>query len=119
MILSIAHQARALILAGNSAQAAALLEPHLRANPGDGDAWYYRGHVFFAQKRFPDAVESFRTALRLRPDNADIYSDLGAALSQDQRPGEAEALLREALRRSPENASPTLTLAHVCSTQGR
>ena len=119
MTPSIADQARALILTGKSAEAAALLEPHLRANPGDGDAWFYQGHVFFAQKRFADAVESFRTALRLRPDHPDVYSDLGAALSQDQRPGEAEALLREALRRSPESAPPALTLAHVCSTQGR
>ncbi len=85
----------------------------------DGAAWFYKGHLLYMRQRFPDAIESFRTALRFDPGNADIYVDLGAALTSDQRFGEAEAILREAIRRNPKNPLPAFTLANLCSNQRR
>ena len=117
--LSLLDQAKDHILANRLDEADALLQSWLQANPLDGAAWFYNGHLQFLKKRISEAVDSFRTSLRLQPDNPDVYGDLGAALILDLRLREAEALLREALRRYPGNSKVAINLAKLMFQEAR
>lgn len=66
-------------------------------------AWAHHewGLALAAQQRYGEAVERFRTALRLQPDNAQGHFHLGLALEAVGRPGEAVAAYRRAMELEP------------------
>ncbi len=111
--------ANAHLAAGRLVEASTALAGYLRENPLDVKAWMFSGATLYRQRRYPEAVDYFRTAMRLNPENPDIYADLGVALRADQRVGEAEAMLRESIRRNPKNPLPVFTLANLCMSQRR
>jgi len=95
------------------------LPPHLAQNPRDDARWAAEATRLYQSKRYPEAVECFRMALRLKPDHGPYFADLGIALRADQRLGESEAMLREAIRRMPSNPLPVFTLANLFTSQRR
>ena len=105
--------------AGRFAEASLAFADYLKEHLQDDRAWFFAAGILFRQRRFSEAVDYYRSALRLTPENANIYADLAAALRADQRPGEAEAMAREAIRRNPQNPLPVFTLANLCSSQRR
>ena len=107
------------LASGRLTEASLTFQDYLKWYPLEDRVWFFAAGILFRQRRFPEAVEYYRTALRLRPENPDYYADLGAALRADQRVGEAEAMVREAIRRNPTNPLPVFTLANLCSSQRR
>ncbi len=107
------------LAAGRFAEASVAFAAYLNEHPLDDRVWFFAAGLLFRQRRYAEAVEYYRTALRLKPENADYYADLGAALRADQRVGESEAMVREAIRRNPKNPLPVFTLANLCLSQRR
>lgn len=66
-------------------------------------AWAHHewGLALAGQQRYGEAVERFRTALRLQPDNAQGHFHLGLALEAVGRPDEAMAAYRRAMELEP------------------
>ena len=71
------------------------------------------GNVFAYQQKLPEAVASFRNAVRCDPGFAVAHSNLGTALCQLGHLDEAVASLQEAVRLSPDSveARNNLSLA--------
>jgi Flp pilus assembly protein TadD len=72
--------------------------------PENADAHDRLGRALVALKRWEEAVEPLREAIRLEPENADAHDRLGRALVNLERREEAVAPLREAIRLEPGNA---------------
>ena len=68
--------------------------------------------------REPEAIEHFKTALRLRPDYADAHNNLGVALLQAGRATEAIAPLETALRLRPDFADAHYNLGEALFQTG-
>jgi tetratricopeptide (TPR) repeat protein len=73
------------------------------------------GHALFRSKRFADAAQAFREALRDRPDAAELQVSLGQAYQAQQRHEEALRAYLEAVRLAPD-ASPALELCQQLLT---
>jgi len=107
------------LAAGRLPEASLAFADYLKLSPLDDRVWFFAASILFRQRRHAEAVDYYRTALRLKPENPDYYADLGAALRADHRVGEAEAMVREAIRRKPTNPLPVFTLANLCLSQRR
>ena len=69
-----------------------------RADPGNAWAWYDLGVAYTNLKHYTDAIEAYRTALRIRPDYANAWYNLGVAYANLNRTTDAIAAYRETLR---------------------
>ena len=56
-------------------------------------------------KRYDDAIEAYRQALRINPENADAWNNLGIAYNNLKRYDDAIEAYRQALRINPEYAN--------------
>jgi len=55
------------------------------------------------RKKFVEALEHYRAAVRLRPDDANVEANFGAALAETGNLTEAKAHLRRALQIDPSH----------------
>lgn len=70
-----------------------------------------KGRRALAAKRFPEAVEAFRTAVRFAPRDASVRHVLGATLAQAGRLAEAVDALKAARDLAPNDAKMQMALA--------
>ncbi len=70
----------------------------------DGDTLRNLGQILFFLKRYDEAANAFREAIRLGPGGAVFHIELGKALAESGKLDEAIAALREAVRLEPANA---------------
>ena len=75
-------------------------------DPTDASAHHNLGTVLLRARHFGEAVDAFRSSLRIRPDAAETYLHLGYALNELQKNDEAEAAFRIACDLSPEDPRP-------------
>lgn len=61
---------------GNFAEAEAAAQELVEKNPNSSNAWYIHGDVFLDQKKFADAITSFRKAVDIDPKNAVVWRNL-------------------------------------------
>jgi tetratricopeptide (TPR) repeat protein len=110
--------ARALLLAGGTANAAQLLAIGIA---------HLEGEIAIAEGRFEDAVAPLERAVQLHdalaymeppPWYAPPRQTLGLVLLELDRPDEAEAVYREDLRRYPKNGWSLLGLTQSLEAQG-
>ncbi|MYE00302.1 MAG: M48 family metalloprotease, partial [Alphaproteobacteria bacterium] len=91
----------------NLGEALALIDGLIAEAPGDPYFHELRGQMLFENGRAPEALESYREAVRLAPQAGLIRIELGrAAIGVGAREtlGEAVRNLREVVRRSPRSA---------------
>ena len=93
--------------AGSSRNGNVNLTPRTQPSPTDNPAavaHFKRGEEFFKEKRFGDAEQELREAVRLQSDNHQYHYSLAIVLFSQKRYAEAEAEAREALK-EPLDAS--------------
>jgi adenylate cyclase len=83
------------------AQAEALAERALEADPGEAYAYWALGAVRLFQRRHDQAIAAYRRALELNPNGADLLVYLGWALTYAGKPDEGLAYMRQAIERNP------------------
>jgi cytochrome c-type biogenesis protein CcmH/NrfG len=77
--------------------------------PAHEEAWAIRAYL--GLKRYAEAVEAYKEAIRLEPDNASAHMGLGGAYRGLDRDAEAVEAFKEAIRLEPDNASAHLAWA--------
>ncbi len=84
----------------------ASLQEKMEADPNNAKGWYMLGRSYMKMKHYPDAVNSYEKALKLKPESADIMLSLADSLAMvnqgnlSDRPAE---LINKALLREPSN----------------
>jgi cytochrome c-type biogenesis protein CcmH/NrfG len=77
----------------------------LARDPDDASGHHNLGTLLLRLKRYDEAAQSFRQALRFRADAPATYLHLGYALKESGRLEEAVAAWRQVLRLSPDDAA--------------
>lgn len=106
---AVAHATLAAALAAQRrwAEAESAARDSLALDRNAGEAWEVLGAVLAKLGRFPESLESFTVAERLRPGpstNSSLYAARGTALIAMARPAEAAADFERALADRPQDA---------------
>ena len=83
--------------------AVARLEKYVKDNPTDPDGFNLLGYSLRQLKRYPEAIQNYKEALRLDPQHRGAHDYLGQAYVQLQELDKAKALLA--------------SLEHICGQQ--
>lgn len=92
----------------------ARVEARLRAHPDEGEGWDAIAPIYFAGRRYGDAAEAYRQAIRLLGPTAPRLSGLGQALVLEQDgfvDAPAKLALQEALKQDDTLVEPRILLA--------
>ena len=101
-------------LAKNPAALVALVEARLRARPDEGEGWDAIAPVYMSGRRYADAAEAYRQAIRLQGASAARLSGYGQALVLEKGglvSEDARSALEEALKRDKGLVEPRILLA--------
>ena len=86
-----------------------LLEPLVKAHPGDAHLRYALGSVLYTQGHLQEAA-CLRESIRLEPDQLPSYYYLALVARDQGKDGEAIAMLAKLLGRHPDHAAASETL---------
>lgn len=87
--------------------------------PSNARAVCAHGRVLFEAGRVDEALERYRTALKLDPGYFDAQNNLGIALLSQKKMGEAQAAFEAALQIKPEDPEAANNLGMLFHTAGR
>ena len=87
--------------------------------PPDAERCFTEGTRLLAERRYDEAEQSFREALRLVPNQAEAAANLGYLLDRRGETTEAEHWLRHALKLAPDCLEPALNLGALLTTAKR
>jgi tetratricopeptide (TPR) repeat protein len=104
---------RALIAAGDPAEAIRQLDAVLERAPADADAWSARGSASLLLQDYAAAERAFRAALQLRSRDAGDWYNLGLSLEFQDRSEEAESAYAQALHVDPALHAAAIGLRRV------
>jgi cytochrome c-type biogenesis protein CcmH/NrfG len=91
-----------------------------QTEPENYFAWSTIGFVYGKMRRYKEAVDAYREALRLKPDNAEDWGNLGIAyITLGRHNEEGLQACREALRLEPDNAGAWKVLGNAFKILGR
>jgi cytochrome c-type biogenesis protein CcmH/NrfG len=90
-----------------------------KAEPGNGLAWGALGNAYAYLKRYDDAIEAYRQALRVNPEYAEVWYNLGYAYAYLKRYDDAIEAYRQALRVNPEYAAAWYNLGNAYANLNR
>jgi tetratricopeptide (TPR) repeat protein len=92
-----------------------------RIDPRSGfpQSYYRLGLVYEKKGRIPEAIESYRNALKIDPTMGEVYVNLGILLSRQGRYEEAARQLLEAIRQDPKYAKAYYNLGLVYSEEAK
>ena len=86
------------------ASARTFLESAKAKEENSDSFWIALAETYRQLKAWPEAVDAYKSALRLRRTNVDLRRKLGVALANTGRTREAEEKFREVLAQSPDDA---------------
>jgi len=69
----------------------------IKADPNDDFLYYGLGLEYFKAERYQEAVEAFKTVIRLKPDYSAAYRELGKALARVGQLEEAKKVYEEGM----------------------
>jgi arylsulfatase A-like enzyme/predicted Zn-dependent protease len=91
-------RAREMGMEGKTDEAARAIRDIIAADPEIVDAHFSLGNVLFKARRFAEALDAFRQALKLKPDDSFTVINMSNCLMGLGRPEEAESLILGFLR---------------------
>ena len=71
------------------------------------------GNLYFDAERYPEAVEWYEQALRLRPNDANVSTDLGVAYYYTDQPDKAIQQFEQSLKSDPKHTKTMLNMGIV------
>ena len=89
-----------------------------KSEPKNVLAWYDLGYAYDELKRYNDAIEALRQAVRIDPEYVNAWNNLGAAYVELRRYNDAIEALRHAVRIDPENANAWYNLGVAYASSG-
>lgn len=95
----------ALLLAENpkrNDEAIKLLQSALERHPNQPRAAFNLGTLYLTQKKYEEAEQQFRAAVKLEPRGVDVHQSLAETLIARQKLAEAETLLKRLLEENPQ-----------------
>jgi predicted Zn-dependent protease len=104
---------------GTPEEAECALRRLTERSPDDVSAHHNLWTLFLRTKRYRQAEESYRLAVRHRPGNPATHLHLGYALKGQGRIAEAEAAWQELLKISPDDPGAREELARIGPRSGR
>ena len=111
--LAIIHQER-----GDMSTAHRHIQCALELRPEFPDALHTLGELLHAEERFDEAIEAFRSALKISP-TARTWNSLGITYQSAERDYMAEECYRRALACDPDHLHALNNLGAVCLSLGR
>ncbi|HEX8097916.1 MAG TPA: tetratricopeptide repeat protein [Pyrinomonadaceae bacterium] len=90
-----------------------------QGNVGDAASLYKAGMAHYESKRYKEAIESFKGALKLRPGDAEIHYRLGMAYYNTSAYKLAEEEFKQAVRLKPDWAEARFRLGWMAYVLGR
>ena len=102
-----ADDASALLRKGQPAEALAVVDKHLKADPKDARARFVRGVILTEQKKTDEAIAAFRALNEDRPELPEPYNNLAVLYAAQGRYDDARRVLETAIL-----ANPGYALAH-------
>ena len=90
----------------------------IRMDPFRDDSHIKLGNLYFSEKRYADAAQVYRQAVRVKPSTANYYS-LGQAYLHLEQYGDAEDQFNQVLHLEPDRPSGNYGLGLTYSRQGR
>lgn len=97
-------QAKAAEQQNNWDQAVTLLQPAAQQNPDQELLWAYLGDAYRGDKKYPEAIDAYQTAIKLKPTGA-YYNGLAEAYAKSGKTDEAIAAYDKAAQVEPANAA--------------
>jgi Flp pilus assembly protein TadD len=113
------ERARESFARGDISQTLTLTSEEIARNPGHAETHALRGVALEQVGRGEEALESYRTAVRLKPDYAEVYRNLALLHSQRQEYAEALEAGRKALEIEPRHADALNNLGVAALKLGR
>jgi Flp pilus assembly protein TadD len=113
-----AQLADLLMKLGDRAAAERVVTAGLAHCPNSPGLHLQRANQLSAAGRFPEAIEQYKEAIRLRPDEADAFIDLAGVYFQLDRTEEGIAEIYKALKAEPEHPGALSTLAFNAISNG-
>ena len=89
------------------------LRRFLQSDAASVNGHFQLGMSLMAQKRYPEAVATFRQAIALKRDFGPAFFNLGFALAKSGQPREAIPAFEEAIRQNPEMIDAYILLADL------
>jgi serine/threonine-protein kinase len=108
---------RALLGAGNAADAEAVFRDLRDRQPDNPELLYYLGNALYEQKKLGEAVAAYQKAIALKPDLAEAHNNLGNALVQQKKLIEAVAAYHKAIDLQPDVAEAHNNLGGALALQ--
>ncbi len=112
-------RAQALDLAGQRAQAEALVQTVEKQAGSDPHIWFSAGMILVGWQRYDEAEKAFTHALDAAPSNPDILYNLGLAATRAGHLDRALDIFQIALRQHPSDVDCLYNLARVYSDRGQ
>lgn len=98
---------------GLEAEAEEVFLQGLATNPNDIHLYNRLGIAYRKQKKFKEAVENYKAALRIAPDNEKLLYNLGRAFFEAEDRERSESAMRQALKLDPDFAEAEEFLTRV------
>ena len=109
---------RALALAGNKAEADAVLSDWIKKNPKDTSMRLYDADLALRNSDFAHAAQQYRALLEIQPNDPMLLNNLAWAMWQQKDP-QALAVAEKAHAAATDNAAVTDTLGWMLVEQGQ
>jgi len=111
------HEAESLLQQNRLAEAYTETVEQLKKHP-DVDGYNLLGIIESNRNNFPDAIDAFEHALRLKPESSKTLNNIGKAYAAQQQWAPAEREFRAALRIEPANPDANYNLGVLLLMQG-
>lgn len=90
-------RARELGMSGNAEEGARIIRGIIEEDPDIASAHFSLGNIYFKQRKFPEAVEAFKSSLEIKPDDSFTVINVANAYLSMGRFEEGEAFVLEYL----------------------
>jgi tetratricopeptide (TPR) repeat protein len=95
-----------------------ILKSAARDDPADTDAYLYLGQLYYAQAKYPQAIEQFLKILAADPENTTVLDLLGSVYVDSNAASSAIEIFRKVLRIDPQDSEALNSLGYMYAEDG-
>ena len=95
-----------------------ILKNAVQDDPANTDVYMYLGQLYYAQSKYPQAIEQFSKIVRLDPANTSALYLLGSVYADINESSQAIEVFRKVLQMDPENSEALNSLGYMYADEG-